>query len=97
MIELTIQLGDEEVTLNEENTTVFTFREAKYMDHVFIAREAEEVCTYLFGVPDFVRKLIDMDFPLASARWPRQGDFEAFEGYIDSIAEGFKREMEEEL
>jgi hypothetical protein len=95
MIELTIQLGDDEVTLNEENTTVFTFREAKYMDHVFIAREAEEVCTYLFGVPDFVKKLIDMDFPLSTARWPREGDFVAYEGYIDSIADAFHHEIEE--
>jgi len=95
MAELEVEIGGEPVLLTDDNTTVFTFRDAKHMDHVFITRE--EFSTYLFGVPEFVRKLIDLDFPLQSARWPREGDFAAFEGYIDCLAEGFNKEMDEKL
>lgn len=91
-IRLDVTIGGDDVTLTEENTTVFTFRDAKHMDHVFVVWEKGS--TYLFGVPEFVRQLIDMDFPLASSRWPRQGDFEAFEMYVDKLAKDLADEID---
>lgn len=94
-IRLDVTIGGDDVTLTEANTTVFTFRDAKHMDHVFVQREKGS--TYLFSVPEFVRKLIDMDFPLQSSRWPREGDFEAFEMYIDHISGQIAGDLDHEL
>lgn len=93
MAELNVTIGGEDYHLTDENTTVFTFRDARHMDHVFIVNEGDK-STVLFAQPEFVRKLIDMDFPLQTARWPRPFDFEAYEKYIEMLANELNQEIE---
>lgn len=93
MAELDVTIGGEDFHLTEDNTTVYTFRDAKHMDHAFIAREGHKT-TLLFDQPEFLRKLIDMDFPLQTARWPRPFDFEAYEKYIDMLAAELSGEID---
>lgn len=91
--ELDINIGGEPFHLTEENTTVYRFREAAYMDHAYIIRP-EQSSTVLFAQPEFFRQLIDLDFPLQTARWPRQCDFVAYDTYIDMLAAELTGEIE---
>jgi hypothetical protein len=88
-----VNVGGEELDLNEDNTTVFRFREAKHMDHLFIVRE-NQTSTVIFCDEKMLRPFIDADFPLQTSRWPRPFDFEAYEKYIDQMASDFRHELE---
>lgn len=88
-----MEIDGQEVDLTDENTTVYTFRDAPHMDHLCIALEDGQ-CSILFVDADVLRQFIDADFPLQTARWPRPFDFEAYDKYIEKLASDLNDELE---
>lgn len=87
-----LTIGDEEILLSEDNAWVCIFTDAPEYDHIYVY---EPTTFVIFNNREVCDQLMQLGYPMQIRRLPRPWDINAYDKYIQMLAEELDHDLEE--